>query len=150
MTGFSFDAVFPDRWLHADDLAGKQVTLTITDAYLEELRSPTGERSECPILKFGEPKKKREYILNKSNGLVCKALWGNESADWIGHRITLAPEPEERSPSGYKIVFMGSPELTEPKTVDIGAGKKRTLRATGTDSASKSTRGASTLQEEAF
>ncbi len=131
MSGFDFDEVFPDRWIHAEDLDGKDVTLTITDAYLEDLRSPTGEVTTCAILKFGEPKKKREYVLNKSNGLVCKALWGSQSKDWIGHRITLASEPERMSPTGYKIVFAGTPEIDEPLRVPIGAGKFRELKPTG-------------------
>ena len=126
--GFSFDEIFPDRWLHAEDLQGKAVTVTIKDAYLEELRSPTGEKSQCAILAF--EKTRKEYVLNKSNGLVCKHLWGDEAAKWIGHRLVLEPAPEQMSPSGYKIVFAGSPDIEADVTVGIGAGKKRLIRAT--------------------
>jgi hypothetical protein len=127
--GFNFADVFPERWLHAEDLSGKQVTLTIKDAYVEELRSPTGEKSQVPILSF--EKTRKEYVLNITNARVCKALWGDDAGKWIGHRVVIEPQPEQMSPSGYKIVFCGSPDIDKDVTVVIQPGKKRVIKATG-------------------
>ena len=79
---FNYDDAFPERWLHAVDLQGKEVTLTITKAYLEELRLPGGSIDSCAILAFA--KTEREYVLNKTNAMVLRDLWGTSSEDWIG------------------------------------------------------------------
>lgn len=127
---FSYDDLFPDRWLHADDLGGREVTLTITAAYQEDLRLPGGSIDTCGILSFAKTKK--EYVLNKSNAMVLVGLWGKESGEWVGHRITIGAVPDEsgKSASGYRIVFVGTPDIDAPVKVPQPMGKSRTVKAT--------------------
>jgi len=128
---FNYDDIFPDRWLHAEDLQGKAVTLTITAAYQEDLRLPGGTVETCGILSFAKTKK--EYVLNKSNAMVLRDLWGDQSGEWAGHRIVLeaVPDTSGKSSSGYRILFTGSPDLPGPVTVKQPQNKTRVIRATG-------------------
>lgn len=125
---FNYDDAFPDRWLHADDLQGKPWTLTIKDAYDEKLRGPAGEAETCYILSFKESK--REYVLNKTNAFVLVKLWGRNSDDWLGHQITLAPKDDSRSPTGKRIVFIGTPEIDEPVSLMLPGGERRVINPT--------------------
>jgi hypothetical protein len=126
---FSYDDAFPDRWLHADDLQGKPWTLTIKDAYEEDLHNPGSSKADhCYILAFAETK--REYVLNKTNAYVLVQLWGRNSDDWLGHRITLGPKADAKSPTGKRIVFIGSPEIDEPLRLTLPGGEHRTVNPT--------------------
>ena len=140
--GFSYDDLFPERWLHADALQGKQVTLMITAAYLEKLRLPGGAIDVAGILSFAHTN--REYVLNKTNAMVLGSLWSEgedtkqwKSSDWIGHRITLAAVPDDsgKSTSGYKILFVGTPEIDKPTRVLQPQKKTRIIHPTGKDKA---------------
>lgn len=134
MSGFKFSEAFPERWIHAADLGGKEVTLTIADSYSEEVRNPSTNKAEIAyILRFAELKTKREYILNVSNARVCKELWGDDSAAWTGKRITLKPVPDESglSDDGLRIIFVASPDIEKDVVVRVGGREKtRRIRAT--------------------
>ena len=127
---FNFDDLFPERWLHADDLGGKQVTVTIAAAYQEDLRLPGGAVETCGILSFVGAKK--EYVLNKTNATVLRELWGKNSGDYTGHRITLAPVPDSsgKSASGFRILFVGSPDIDKPLTIRLPGGGKHVVQVT--------------------
>jgi hypothetical protein len=128
--GFSYDDLFPDRWLHSEDLQGKQLTLKITDAYVEDLRLPGGAVNPCGILSFAHTK--REYVLNKTNAMVLRELWSDKSKDWIGHCITVAavPDTSGKSANGLRILFVGTPEIKEAVEVKQPGGVKRFIRPT--------------------
>jgi hypothetical protein len=127
---FNYDDLFPERWLHAEDLQGRTAILTISDAYREDLRLPGGGMNPCGVLSFRG--KKKEYVLNRSNAMVLVGLWGKQSSDWIGHRITIEAVPDDsgKSASGMKILFVGSPDISENMRVAQPGGKFRTIRAT--------------------
>lgn len=127
---FSYDDVFPERWLHADDLRDesghlRDVTLTITDVYLENLRIPGSRPTEAAVVSFASTK--REYVLNKTNARFLKAHFGKMSGDAIGHKVTLHPVTDEsgKSNSGYRILFIDPPTgtTTPPATVDPVTGE---------------------------
>jgi hypothetical protein len=127
---FNYDDLFPERWLHAEDLLGRNVTLEIAAAYEEILRLPDGSNDRCGILSF--KKTKREYVLNKTNAMVLRELWGKKSGDWVGHQITLAPvpDPSGKSRSGKKILFVGSPDIAQDTTVNQPQNKTRVIKKT--------------------
>lgn len=136
----SYDDLFPSRFLHADELDGKEWTLTIEAVYQEKLGGGRKKKRELDtIVSFKETK--REYVLNPTNGAVCLALWGKYVDDWVGHRITIKPvtDPSGLGRSGLKIIFYGSPELTAPRDVKLPGGLKegetRTLVPTGSGNA---------------
>lgn len=127
---FNYDDLFPERWLHAEDLLGQERTLTISAAYKETLRLPDGSKDECGILSF--EKTKREYVLNKTNAMVLRGLWGRKSGRWVGHQITMAPvpDPSGKSRSGEKILFVGSPDIARDTRVNQPQGKSRIIKKT--------------------
>jgi hypothetical protein len=127
---FNYDDIFPERWLHADDLRDedghlRDVTLTITDVYLEKLRIPGSRPSDACVVSF--LKTKREYVLNKTNARYLKARCGKMSGDAIGHKVTLHPVTDEsgKSSSGYRILFIDPPTGTAkpPANVDPVTGE---------------------------
>ena len=125
---FTYADAFPDRWLHADDLQGKAWTLTIKDAYSEKLRGPNGEEDTCYILSFEG--RKKEYVLNKTNAFVLAKLFGMDSEKWLGKRITVEPRDDSRSPTGKRLVFCGSPDISEDKHLVLPGGERRTVKVT--------------------
>jgi len=139
MSGFKFSEAFPERWIHAADLNGKEVTLTIADTYAEKIYNPGSSKEETAyIIRFAEPKTKREYVLNVSNARVCKELWGDDSAGWVGKRITLKPVPDDSglSDDGLRIIFVASPDIDKDVTVRVG-GREKTRRIRATKRAQK-------------
>ena len=122
---FSLDDAFPERWLHADDLRDedghlRDVTLTITDVYKEQLRIPGSRPSDAYVVSF--LKTKREYVLNKTNARFLKARFGKMSGDAIGHKVTLHPVADEsgKSNSGYRILFVDPPSASvDPATGEV-------------------------------
>lgn len=130
----SYSDMFPGRFIHADELDGKAWTLTIERVYQETLKKK--DKKKTTIVAFKETPK--EYGLNPTNGAVLVALWGQYADLWESHRITIAPanDPSGRGRSGLKIIFIGSPEMTEPRDVKLPGGlqegETRTLRPTAT------------------
>jgi hypothetical protein len=128
---FSYDDLFPERWLHAEDLQGKAVTLKITRAYREKLRLPGGKVDEPGILSFA--KTEREYVLNKTNTMVLRDLFGRRSRDWVGHSITVeaVTYTTNDGTEDLRIQITGSPDIDRPTTVEQPQGKTRVIRPTG-------------------
>lgn len=96
------DRLFPPSpYLAASDLAGKDVTMTMDRIEHETVKTDRGSEV-CAVLYFREikeksdkaGKKERGLILNRVNGGrkgTIAALYGTETNDWIGQRITLYP-----------------------------------------------------------
>jgi hypothetical protein len=127
---FSYDDLFPERWLHAEDLKGQEVTLTITAAYAEDLRLPSGTVNAAGVLSFKGTHK--EYVLNKTNAMVLVGLWGKDSAEYVGKRITIAavPDTSGKSASGLRILFVGSPDIDRDTPVPQPLNKTRGIKKT--------------------
>lgn len=82
-------------YLYAFDLEGcplgedgrPERTLEITGCSRVELTGENNKKSKKPGVSFkGEPKK---LALNKTNGKVIAKLYGRDTDDWIGERITI-------------------------------------------------------------
>jgi hypothetical protein len=113
-----FDLLFPGRFVKAADLKGKDMTLTIEKVVIEELE---GDKKETKgIVSFVGAKK--NWVLNKTNALCLKAMWGRETDGWIGKRVTLFPTTFDDEPC---IRVKGSPDLTEPLVFDLKLPKKK-------------------------
>lgn len=80
-----FDRDFVGSW----DLAGRDVTVTIKSAKAEQLNVQGGRKSKKPVLHFVEAEK--GLALNKTNAKVIAAMYGNDTREWVGKRITLYP-----------------------------------------------------------
>lgn len=99
MSGPSLDHVdlmFPNRYLKAADLRGKDWTGTIEKVELEELVRVGGQSETKPVVHFVEMAKrtgddKKVFVLNKTNSRLVASVHGNKPMEWAGKRITLYP-----------------------------------------------------------
>jgi hypothetical protein len=113
------EAMFPGRFIKAMDLGGKDVTLTIESVALDELDGDGGKKVKG-IVAFAGAKKK--WVLNRTNALALKAMWGRETDAWIGHKVTLYPTTFNDEPC---IRVKGSPELEKPMEFELKLPKKK-------------------------
>lgn len=79
--------VFPTRFLTASDLGGKSYTLTIREVKMEEMQSHDSKTVIKPVCWFSNAQK--GFVLNVTNARTIVALYGDESDDWKGKRITI-------------------------------------------------------------
>ncbi len=90
-----FKVLFPSLYLAAHDLGGKDVTLTIRNLIVEDIKTDHGTERK-PILYFVETAKKAEktgteekrLVLNKTNATTIAKMYGAEVNDWKGKRVT--------------------------------------------------------------
>ena len=119
-----FDALFPGRFLKAGEFQGKAVTLTIAAVKVEDLEGDNGSKTKG-IVSFAESK--RQLVLNRTNGECIKAMFGRNTDDWIGKRVTLYPAPYE---GDIAIRVKGSPDIEKSLTVEIKLPRKRPYNVT--------------------
>lgn len=84
------DELFPSRFIKGEDvMKGKdgRVTLTLRSLTIEEMGK---DKERNPVLWFNGTDK--GLVLGKTNAMTLKKLYGNESDDWAGKRITLTTE----------------------------------------------------------
>jgi hypothetical protein len=81
---------FPSKYLKAEDLEGKHVTVTIEKVNKEEV----GPKKELkPVISFVNTLKK--LVLNKTNAATIAKLYGEETDEWLGKRIILYSKDTE-------------------------------------------------------
>jgi hypothetical protein len=109
--GLSFDQLFPGAYIKAGEFNGKTATLTITGVAREMLSNGRGGEEGAVIVSFAETEK--QWVMNKTNGVCLRAMFGDDSGEWVGHKVTLHAVKDESglSESGKCIRVKGSPEL---------------------------------------
>ena len=134
MKGLSFDALYPGTYLKAGEFEGRAVTLTVKTITREMLSNGSGGEKPAVTVAFAETEK--QFVMNKTNAVSLRAMWGDDSGEWIGKRVTLHPVKDESglSDSGLCIRVKGSPELDKPLKFRARLGRKmvtQTLVPTG-------------------
>jgi hypothetical protein len=136
-----YDQLFPGRFLKSGELNGKDVTLTIDSIKLEEMEDQKGKRMK-PIIAFRE--RKKEWVLNRTNAECLKAMWGRDTNDWLGKRVTLWPAPYTDMMTGEEgtaLRVRGSPDIGEDMSFELRLPRKKPanmkLRKTPTKVAAK-------------
>lgn len=84
-----YRSMFDRDYLAAFDLGGRDVTVTIARVEGKELTGSGGRKTKKPVVYFDG--KEKGFTCNKTNGKVIAALYGNDTAAWVGKRITLYP-----------------------------------------------------------
>jgi hypothetical protein len=120
----SFDDLYPGRFIKAADLKGKNVTLTIADVKLEELIGDKGAQIKG-IISFDRTDK--QFVLNKTNGICIKEMFGKKVQEWVGKRITLMPSLWNGDDC---LRIFGSPDLPEDKEITVSLPRKRPMTMT--------------------
>ena len=70
--------------------APKAVTLTMKDVKVKTISNGRGGDEDKPVLSFKE--RDKLLVLNKTNARVIAGLYGPETNDWVGQRITITGE----------------------------------------------------------
>ena len=84
---------YPSRFLTADDLGGKDVTVQISKVELEEIGQGP-DKSTKLVLSFAG--KSKQFVVNKTNArTIGKVLNDEETDNWIGKKITIGPREVE-------------------------------------------------------
>lgn len=83
--------VYASPWLRAEDLQGKTVKVTVAAAAVETLPQADGSKEQKIVVAFVGAK--RKLILNKTQAAALVAIAGDETADWPGAMVYLAPQP---------------------------------------------------------
>lgn len=83
---------FPSDFLKVEDLQGKNVTVTIASAKIDEIGQGQNKERKIIVSLLGKTKK---LVCNKTNAKVIGGLYGDEINGWAGQRITLCPREVE-------------------------------------------------------
>lgn len=86
-----FRTMFDRDYIYAYDLQGKDVPVTISVVKGMKLKGNDQKEQKKPVLWFVEAKDGRGLALCKTNAKIIAALYGNNTDQWIGKRITLYP-----------------------------------------------------------
>jgi hypothetical protein len=134
MRGKSFDELYPGKYIRASEFKDKPVTLTVKSVDREMLSNGTGGEEGAVVMEFEETPK--ALVVNRTNGVAFRALYGDDSGDWIGKQITLhaVPDSSGLSESGKCIRVLGAPQLTKPLKFKAHVGRSmltQTLQPTG-------------------
>lgn len=114
-----FDELYPGRFLKAGLLPQNGLTLTISDVDREELEGDKGKKVKG-YLSFADHE--MQLVLNKTNGLCLKAMFGPTLSAWIGKRITLFRAKWDGEDC---IRIWGSPDIEGDLDVQIALPRKR-------------------------
>jgi len=128
---------FLGEYITAAEMVGKTPTLTISRVTLEKVESLKGDDEGAGKMKdkivvyFEESKSGRGWLLNRTNAEALRELWGRETNDWIGHKVTLfvtQVRVGKKMEPGIRV--KGSPELTEPRQFELKLPRKRPILTT--------------------
>ena len=81
--------LYPSKYLKSDDLGNARITLQVATIKLEEVEE--GKQLK-PCMYFNG--KEKGMVLNKTNGLLCAHVWGNDTDTWAGQWLDLFVEPK--------------------------------------------------------
>jgi len=109
----------PGRYLSGDDL-DDEVIVTIDRVVMESFRDPrTRVETRKPVMYF--QRAKRGLIVNRTNWRTVADLYGDESDNWTGKRIVLAPAMVDAYGKQTKAVRVRSTRPTEPRLTNTSA-----------------------------
>lgn len=83
-----YRAMFDRDYIGSWDLPG-DVVVTISEVKAGEVVGNGGRKAKKPIVRFEG--KEKALLCNKTNAKTIAALYGNDTANWVGKRITLYP-----------------------------------------------------------
>ena len=108
-------------YIDAVMLKGRKVTRTIKGGDSKPLESLNGKVKTRWVIEFEGSDKK--FPLNTTNTKCVMQMFGPETDDWAGKRITLYPEKNSKSESGEAIRIWGSPDIPADVSFTTRIGK---------------------------
>lgn len=123
-----FDQLYPGRFLKSGELLGKKVTVEIADVSIDELENEKGKKVQGILYLRGKAK---QIVLNKTNGLCLKAMFGRKLGDWIGKRIVIFQGTTKFGSDTVDCIrIWGSPDIQKDLSVTINLPRKRPFEMT--------------------
>lgn len=86
----NINEAFPNRYLKAADLNGRDVTVTIKSVEREEIGF---DKERKLVLAFANTEKL--MVCNKTNGIAIAKMHGEETDNWVGKKIILCAKDVE-------------------------------------------------------
>lgn len=124
-----WDELFPNRFLKAGLLKGKDVTLTIKDVSTERLPNDKGVEEVHGLLSF--EKTVKQFGINKTNGICLKTMFGADLSKWLGKRVTFYPTTDRFGSDVVDAIRVrGSPDIANAMTITIKFKKKKPRQVT--------------------
>lgn len=118
--GLDYSQLFPNRFLESEMLQGRDWTLAIRSVDLEKLPRESKEKDANGDQIVVEETRgtiafagtERRLVLNKTNGLCLKAMFGRKIDAWTGKRIVLYSTTEKCFGESMLVMrIRGSPDL---------------------------------------
>jgi hypothetical protein len=81
--------IFPSKYVKAADLEGRTITLTISKVTMDEMLTHDNKKVKKPVVWFERATK--GFVINLTNALIIGNLYGDETDNWAGCRISLYP-----------------------------------------------------------
>lgn len=119
-----WDELYPGRFLKAAELAGKKVTLTIADVDTEILEGDKGKELKG-FLSF--EKTGKQVVLNKTNGICLRAMFGRKLSEWLGKRVIFFAGTWNGEDA---LRIWGSPDLKESIDVEVKLPRRKEFMMT--------------------
>src|SRR5512133_734111 len=83
------DLLYPGKYLKAEDLAGKVVTITVSEVKREAVKMRDGTSEKKVAISFASTE--RKLMACVTNGLCLAILLGRDADAWVGKRVQLRP-----------------------------------------------------------
>ena len=80
------DMMFPSKYLKASDAEGNP-TYTIRAVSVESMKNRDDQDESKPVIFFNEVEK--GMVLNRTNAKTIANMYGDDTDNWIGERVTL-------------------------------------------------------------
>lgn len=115
-----YETLYPGRFIRAADLKGKDVTMVIVGVVAEEI-----DGKAKAVMTFEGTKK--SLVLNRTNAEAVRLMFGRETDDWLGKRVTIFPavikDPFGDGEVGA-IRVRGSPDIAKAAEATVQRGRK--------------------------
>ncbi len=120
----SYSEMYPGRFLKADMLKGKKVTVTIVKIMGEDLIGENNKAKPEWVVKIKE--RPLELVLNKTNGYCLMRMFGSDPHTWMEKRITIYPTTTKFGRETLDCIRVwGSPDIAEDLPITVPQGRKK-------------------------
>lgn len=137
----SYSEMYPGRFLKADMLKGKKVTVTLTEIVGESLVGENNKAKDEWVVKIKE--RPLELVLNKTNATCLYRMFGSDPHGWLGKRITIYPTTTKFGRETLDCIrIWGSPDIGEDMEITVPQGRKKAWETVMHKTEAKATAGA--------
>jgi hypothetical protein len=120
----SYSEMYPNRFLKADMLKGKPVTLTIKSIVGEGLMTEDGGANLEWVVSFEE--RPLQFVMNKTNAFCLYRMFGGDPHSWVNKKVTLFPTTVMAFGARHECIrVFGSPDIPEDIPITVPQGRKK-------------------------